>query len=182
MFRRLGESLLSAVMLLTILTVAASSCLADNSAGNLLSVGKSYTLSKAPHSEYLDTNGTELTDGAIGSPSNYRDPKWMAVWGTYKWDLQMDLGAVMSVSSLRLHMCSGKSGIQWPNKVTVSVSDDGRFYWEVGKLDFPEFVQGSLDTQWVSLEGINDKLRYIKLAFEPAGKFTFISEVEVYGL
>ena len=58
--------------------------------------GKDYTTSKASNGSYPDTNGVELTDGALGNGDDAYSPAWAGFNGASdkKYEIVVDLGEV----------------------------------------------------------------------------------------
>ncbi len=101
-----------------------------------LSLGKSYTIRRAETNDYPDTNGTELTDGVLGTTS-YTDPAWSgcSYGGTTsgmvydRWPLRsviIDLGGTKSITQIQANFLTEASAtIYQPQSVRTFASMDG---------------------------------------------------------
>ncbi len=170
--------------------------------GELVSVGKSYTLSDLfrqdetyawnPDSpvSYPDEDGVTLTDGVVDPGDNtFSNPVWAGfnANGTpdyaengYSW-IQVDLGAVTDISKIAIYSGSAAlgSGISSAGFcVEFLVSDDGENWTSLGTVeavdtDAANYVETSIGT---TASG-----QYVRLQFTRSG-WMFISEVEVYDI
>lgn len=97
---------------------------------------------------------------------------------------QFDFGTKQSdFSKLSLCLMPGNAGdgIVCPSYIALTVSDDGENWTEIERNEFKEdkYKQGSTTaTYWIDFDLSKVNARYIKLLIE--GKWTFISEIEIY--
>ena len=111
-----------------------------------LSQGKSYTIRREENTNYPDTNGTELTDGVLGSES-FNDPAWSgcSYGGTTsgkvydRWPLRsviIDLGGTKSVTQIKANFLTDSSkGIYQPQSIRTFASMDGENWKPLSRLN-----------------------------------------------
>ncbi|MGZ9585476.1 DUF4855 domain-containing protein [Paenibacillus marinisediminis] len=159
-----------------------------------LVAGMSYTIS-APASEGYPDSGQELTDGFFGGTDMF-DWKYQGHVNGGSRDVVFDLGAEKSIGMVRADFFEyGDAAILFPEKISVSVSDDGQTWIPVGEANtiYPPgtFMKTSQTQMYVwngSKVGIPGHpgaakayARYVKVTF-PVERFVFLDEIEVYGL
>ncbi len=111
-----------------------------------LSQGKSYTIRREENTNYPDTNGTELTDGVLGSES-FDDPAWSgcSYGGTTsgkvydRWPLRsviIDLGGTKSVTQIKANFLTDSSrSIYQPQSIRTFASMDGENWMPLSRLN-----------------------------------------------
>lgn len=198
--KKLFAVLVAAVLVLTALCAALCASLTVSAETTNVALGKSYTISQqfrqstetwtwddnAPIA-YPD-NGGELTDGKFASEeTGYGDDAWIGFHGgapEYKDVLhysymRVDLGAVYTLSELKLYVGSKKlgSGITAPTTVEFYVSEDGETYTGLGEIT-PE------DTEESSIVAVTQETtvsaRYVEIRMTRDGNWMFVTEFEAY--
>lgn len=189
-------ALIAAVLVVT----ALCTCLTVSAETTNVAKGKSYTLSQqfrqntetwswddnAPIA-YPDDGG-ELTDGVIASAdAGYSDDEWIGFHGgapEYKDELhysymRVDLGAVYTLSELKLYVGSAKlgSGITAPTTVEFYVSEDGKTYTGLGVITPEDSTESSVVV--VSQE-TTASARYVEIRMTREGNWMFVTEFEAY--
>ena len=88
-----------------------------------------YTVSRPAAADYPDLGGTELADGALGTPDAPGDPAWAGWWQADGLSVTSTLAAPQTVAGLDVDCLDLPSwGIQTPDAITVAVSTDGVRY------------------------------------------------------
>ncbi len=132
----------------------------------------------------------DLTDGAASENTDYND-EWFGFLANLDSDKNntvdgvgeviLDLGSkVENMTVARVHVwpCN-TSGINLPETISFSVSDDGKTFTKVGNLTLP----GGDAPAWAELSLENVSGRYVKFALTRkggSGVWMFLNEVEVY--
>ena len=167
-----------------------------------LSLGKSYTVEIKSGVNYTNFESAmvddlkRLTDGKADSLEG-TSPAYSAWQGAP--EIVIDLGSVEQVDKFIVHAARMLDwGISTPRAVTVSVSEDGTTYTEVGKVTGTEAtVEGKYTTTigevvnessalgWnaykITVEAENTvKARYVKFNFTLQGSFLWLTELEAY--
>ncbi len=167
----------------------------DGSELSNLVLGKNYTVSKRPNSNYPDS-GNELTNGQFGG-TDYGNKQWQGHAGSDYPDERsrtctFDLGSSKSIGQVRAHFLQDRGpGIYFPQNVTFSVSSDGQSWSRLGTVT-PSPAQDAAAAEFVSWNGIIDGVpgeagadkvyaRYVKVEF-PVNVWVFLDEIEVLGI
>lgn len=151
-----------------------------------IATGKPYTTNIASHSNYIDTDNKELTDGLLGDATNTYAATWAgyseisAAGGTL--EVIVDLGETMSgLRNFNVNAHHQPSwGIVLPTKITVYVSDDGNTWKEVAATtvsaeELDSIYPAAVNILATASEDVS--ARYVKYELTPTGEFIFISEV-----
>ena len=116
-----------------------------------LAQGSSYTLSRAPSAQYPDTEGKKLTDGVTNEA--FSKTGWVGFEGVSALTVDLDLGesienvAELDVGFLRM----AEYGIELPERVVFSVSDDGGTYVAVGEMLAPQGVAATIKKTYAAV-------------------------------
>lgn len=156
--------------------------------GDNLTSGKSYQAVYSPHTntEWLDPNGTKLTDGVWNS-KEIHDGAWIVTTNGTGMTLTFDLGSSQELFMAKAIGISGNYGIARCDQVKVYVSDDGTTYnlVEGGALVIEnsepngDWVRNYLSYYLPS----GTQGRYVKVFIQATGSnHVAINEVEVYGV
>lgn len=142
---------------------------------------------------------TDLTDGVVETGDFTSTIKWApGQWfGYYSWAEApetnsvdgvaiptVDLGAVYSIESARVHVYGGPgwSGIVAPTKVELFVSNDGENWKSAGAIDVTaEETNCSVWLEVKAAAGTTGKFARIAMTHSTEGSWLFIDELEVYG-
>ncbi|MQP53352.1 family 20 glycosylhydrolase [Flavobacterium sp. LMO9] len=131
-------------------------------------VGKNISLINQPHENYNNGGALTLVDGLIGNRSKFgRD--WLGFSGK---DLNatIDLGKTETIDKVILCVLESKgSWIYYPKKIEVFISNDGKNFESVSKLNLSEIqdVKGE-----VVLEVKSKKTQFVKVIATNFGKIT----------
>ena len=142
---------------------------------------------------------TDLTDGVVETGDFTSTIKWApGQWfGYYSWAEApetnsvdgvaiptVDLGAVYSIESARVHVYGGAgwSGIVAPTKVELLVSNDGETWTSAGAIDVvAEETNCSVWLEVKAAAGTTGKFARIAMTHSTKGSWLFIDELEVWG-
>ncbi len=147
-----------------------------------VSVSKSYTLSRAASPTYPDTLKTELTDGVFASDSpSYNDARFCGFNGKSAFTITIDLGSDGTrINAFEISYLSvDTAGIYIPKGVSVSGSDDGKTFAQIGAISLPPFADLTVQKAALDLENEVD-YRYIRFTVTPDAAWVFLDEVTVY--
>jgi hypothetical protein len=158
------------------------------SAGQNLALRKSYTLSPKPN-YYLCTDKSDsiqLTDGrASGSQWTKKSTVgWQSAEPAV--EIVIDLGKKSAINEVRIHTVGGGfAEVEFPEFVTVLLSDDGREFRLAGVVSSKNLAnvrargyRGASRT--MSVGNINASGRYVKLVIRPNWRYVFLDEIEVF--
>jgi len=143
--------------------------------------------STQPHASYNDADGSQLTDGIVGSTlaNGFGTGEWVGFQNTGA-EIVFDLGESTTLDSLFVDYCVQQlSGIHAPDSVTVEFSDDGTTF--TGAIlseafnDFDPRAAGPTGMSWarrlvVDLEG--NEAQYVRLTFANDMEWTFLGEMQ----
>jgi hypothetical protein len=126
-------------------------------------VGKSVRLAVAPSPHYPGNGAPSLSDGLLG-PADHTGPEWLGFEGR---DLEatIDLGVATEIRSLAANFLrSHRVGIFLPKRVEFSVSDDGKTFRPIGKVE-PAAPARDMTPQTIRLTVTAQKTsaRYVRL-------------------
>ncbi len=148
--------------------------------------GKEYTASQNANSGYVDTNGVELTDGALGNGDDAFSPTWAGYNGAAggKYEFVIDLGEVYAnIEGFSINVLQLKSwGIATPKSYKVYVSDDNTTWTEAASVTVDSAIYGSDETAGHTIKAETASAvsgRYVKFELIAASTFIFISEATV---
>jgi hexosaminidase len=140
------------------------------------STGKEVTLKTAPHPEYSRGGAMALVDGSKGGLP-WIPSEWLGFQAA-DLDATIDLGSVQTISIVAVDALKDEEGkIFLPSEVTVSVSNDGKAYEEVAKVDSSAInkMQRNLKLRFNPINS-----RYVKVvAKNDKGFWLFADEIEV---
>ena len=145
---------------------------------NVVSLGKLYTISPAPASNYEDTYNSELTDGVFDKSAGYTSGVFCGLNSNF--EIVVDLGEDgKQLNKFELSYLSvSDAGINMPTGASVMVSDDSENWKPLGNMTFPNFAAGTV--QRAVLELATDlSARYVK--FEVIGLYTHFTNVQHLG-
>lgn len=151
----------------------------------VVSVGKPYTLSAAPPTEYPDLFGTQLTDGqkAYDSACHYTDVRMVG----FKQDLRIEVdlgedGKGVTGASVRA-LDINTDGVKLAERIRVYVSDTGETgsWVNMGRAMYESTGDRTVSTATVLFDEPVD-CRYVRFSVSIASNahFFFLDEVEVY--
>ena len=146
----------------------------------IVSKGASYTTTEPNRdSATHDDDKIRLTDGvkdtSDGGSSRY------SAWNGNSVTVDIDLGAVYEVNSFSVYSVWGDWGIEKPDSVTVSVSDDGTNYTEVASQTDCKITLITSSWSTSVLTAVTDDIietRYVRFTVASAKGFIWLSEVE----
>ncbi|MBQ9848186.1 MAG: discoidin domain-containing protein, partial [Clostridia bacterium] len=195
---------LLAVLLAALLVVPAVFMFSASADSTLVSAGKSYTVTGCG-TGFIHLEGqwpaqydANLTDGVAFEEVTYGTTM---NWFGYYWNPELadksnspdgvgtvtiDLGEVVTgVNKFRAHMGNGYgAGALSPKSYTVSVSENGTDFTEVGAFEIKATGEGSEFnecTYWTELTlDTAVSARYVAFTMELAGYHGFVNELEVY--
>ncbi len=141
----------------------------------IASANKSYTTKGTAHANYPD-DGVRLTDGIIGKDGGSNHSGWS---GTT--EIVVDLGESTSVNTFRAFLAGGQWGITYPASLTVSYSNDGNSYTQIGSDASADLMINSIVWDTYSMTVTTEapvKARYVKFNLVPNGGFVWLGEVQ----
>ena len=154
-------------------------------------IGKNVVFSRPPHPKYVYESPVSLTDGVKG-PDVFKSVEWTG-WHGKDFEMTIDMGETEPYSSVSVGVLSDKPSYVFdPEKVTVSVSEDGTEFTEVAAQEYA--VDGADvpdEASVLTLTFPETAARYVRVKVTPvqkipdwhiaAGKrtFVFIDEVVV---
>ena len=152
-----------------------------------LATGCAYTYAPPFLATYPDTRGCELTDGETSH--GFGDGKtigWLKGSAAYDVTVLVDVGATQAIEAVEAHVQGGGyAGVEFPERVTVAVSEDGIKWTQaaVSSAVPAEAESREMDGQrcalgWLKLPTPGARGRYIKLRITPKG-WLMLSEILV---
>ncbi|MBQ9847524.1 MAG: hypothetical protein IJO64_00500, partial [Clostridia bacterium] len=192
-----------AILLAALLVVPAAFVLSASAESTLVSQGKSYTVTGNGHG-YISADKSSdydanLTDGVAEEELTFGTTKnWFGFYFNQSADaslvncpdgigeLVIDLEEVVGgINKFRAHLGNHfANGVPSPESITVSVSENGTDYTEVGGFTFKETGEGSehnVTSYWTEIVLDNAvSARYVKFTVDLNGVFCFANEFEVY--
>jgi len=153
---------------------------AENLAG-----GKAYELSPAHPEQYGDPERKKLTDSLV-SERGFGDGR-MVGWQGQNVEVSLDLGRDCPIDAVRVHSEGGGCGaVQFPLRIDVLVSPDGRAWSWVASIDRPPeqlLVDRAVDDTRLQLGWMSVRLEPVSGRFvmlrSAAGHWTMFSEIEI---
>ena len=135
-----------------------------------------------------DQYNTSLTDGRVATGCNYGADQW---WGpglnndpnkVGTVSAVIDLGTAKAGYATRVHIMHGSAGIGVFESIGISISSDGQAYNKLGAIELASNRPAS-SGEWVDFDFSGwETFRYIKYDFKYRNNFSFVDEVEVFGL
>jgi hypothetical protein len=162
-----------------------------NDAYTNVALAKPYTVSQEMKDKELmdyetrtdgdNGNKYELTDGKIGSGSDFFDKNWIGYSRQVARSVVIDLQKPTFVHKIKSGFLSQReAAIDFPRYIHFYVSNDGENWFEAGSLK-PKTSQIQLPSrQEFGSEDIDVTARYVKVQFE-VGMFSFADEITVLG-
>ena len=188
-----ASRLLSAVIAVCLLTtVPASAQRAGSAHPNWKNLAENAKVVFQTPPDYPETTESlddkQLTDSSYSS----HDPIWYdkdtVGWGGPEpVEFTVDLGAIAPIRSVALRVGAGKSGVGWPQKIEVSVSDSGEAFVPMGdlmKLTPTKPPATGYEVMWLRADALKTHGRFVKFVVTPTntddGVYFFLDEIEVY--
>ncbi len=148
-------------------------------------VGKPITYTPEYSKQYNGTGDNTMVNVLRGS-KNFHDGRWLA-WLEDDAEIIVDLEKSIEISSVAVGAMENQpSGIYYPKKIEVSVSENGKSFTKVGELDRDFQNNGYTGLEDFKIEFNTQKARFIKinvsnLAHPPTGgsAFMFLDEIIV---
>ncbi len=142
-----------------------------------------------PAAEYEHTrsaaDAVKLTDGAFA-----KGQFWTARDETVGWyqsgviSIEIDVGAAYLVDRVCVDSARGnRAGVSFPERVDLFVSLDQRTYAYVGDaMRGVDHEDGGYLVGQFCARGLSVPARYVLLMLQPRGNYTFLDEIEVFGV
>ena len=145
------------------------------------SKGKTYTAPASGRTDQYVDDGKRLTDGTKGTENGGTD-KYSGFSNASPVSVVVDLGSSVSTNTYRIYTAMNEGwGISLPPKFSVSVSNDGKTYTEVGSSAI-KVCTNSSDTwstyTYTLTTNITRNERYIKFTVENGSNHVWLEEVE----
>ncbi len=167
-------------------SVSGAGSTVEEPTGENVALGKTYTGADVSGA---GSYSAKLTDGIISSEMAYNS-NWFGYYynkgaaasninapdgvGTVSIDLE---AVVDGITDVRVHVWNhNSSGIMAAKSIKLLTSDDGDAYTEIGELAIPTGTY----PDWATIKTDSISARYIRLAVETQGTWTFLNEIEVY--
>ena len=144
---------------------------------SLISIAHSFAPSEA---EFYAPGA--LTDGQIGSATNFKDGHWQGYFRGGTRSVVIDLGQMNTIHQMQERfMHCPSSGVYFPRKVIYSLSVNGNHWADIGTIysAIPLTIK-TVETQTYSLSNLNFKARYVKMTFT-IDVGVFLDEFQVFG-
>jgi hypothetical protein len=156
--------------------------------GPNLALRQPYTLDPAPNYALCKdpADATQLTDGVYTEGHFWTRPSTVG-WFNNMAFITVDLQRDQPIRGISYNTAAGVAQVQWPLRVLVFVSPDGRQWYEAGNLvtlnaphkNLPEYGQYAVRRLWTDQLATHG--RYVCLCVEPPyGGFVFVDEIEVF--
>ncbi len=144
---------------------------------SLISIAHSF----APSEAEFHTPGA-LTDGQIGSATNFKDGHWQGYFRGGTRSVIINLGQMNTIHQMQerfIHCPS--SGVYFPRKVICSLSVNSNHRADIRTIysAIPITIK-TVETQTYSLSNLNFKARYVKMTFT-IDVGVFLDEFQVFG-
>ena len=139
-----------------------------------LALGKSYTKSKEPATQYPDKDNSESTDGIIAG--DYQDGKsygYNIGSGSISVDVVIDLETVQTINNVRVS--------KWQGQYNYG-ADEIEVYTSSDNVNFTFQGKGTLaPSLWYEVSFNDTDARYVKVTFKKTGNdWLFIDEIQVF--
>ena len=145
------------------------------------SKGKTYTTPASGRTDQYVDDGKRLTDGEKGTANGATD-KFAGFNTQAPIDIVLDLGSNVSTNTYRIYTAKHEGwGISSPPKFSVSVSNDGKTYTEVGSTAIKECTNSSdtWSTYTYTVKTSTTRTeRYIKFTVENGSTHIWLEEIE----
>ncbi len=146
-----------------------------------LLAGLKYTYSTPPVESYPDENFSKLTDGLIRDL--FDKWSWVGFKGSVAPSITFDLGGTEhALADLEIHMLRQIDyGIELPQEVQISLSDDGEHFTLISTLQTPDDLSESSQYTYRFALPQTVSARYVRVTLQrKADNFLFIDEVVGY--
>ncbi len=159
---------------------SSATTLAGTTYATNLALNKAYETSLAADTNYVDTNGQELTDGVYAASTNFTDPAWQARNTDETYFFTIDLGSGIEFHEISSHWLQDFGpAIFLPEQVTYYASTDNQNFTPVGTVEKPA-VDTSAVTKKYTVSGLNVTGRYVRIEVKTGNAaWYFLDEVEV---
>ena len=147
----------------------------------VISGGKEYHSDSKAHDNYGDT-GSVLTDGSKGNYDGGVKGVYAGFSDASGAVIDINLGEISDADTFRAYLVAGAWGISTPEKLIVSVSDDGESFTPVGATERSILNHNSDSWKTYVMEIKLDEAvsgRYVRFSFDPTGTFVWLDELEV---
>jgi len=153
-------------------------------------IAKGKTVQLNPAGSYPKTtdaaDAAQLTDGEFAEAANmWYDLKAVGWVGKVQIEIIIDLGKIEPIHGTAVHTAFGSSGIEPLESLEVSVSDDGKNYFQAVDLiaHCEEIIApAGYKRAWLVVDDLKTHGRYVKFTAtgRGAGKYFFCDEIEIY--
>jgi hexosaminidase len=131
-------------------------------------VGMPVTLQTAPDKAYNKGGNSAWVNGCLGNDEQFSDDEWLG-WEGKTFDGTVDFGNAVTTSSLQTRFFQKPNSWVWvAKKVTVQVSDDGKFFKTIAEKDVP--IPAKDGASAFSMTWNTVTARYMRIIAEPLGK------------
>jgi hypothetical protein len=164
-------------------------CIAQESAGENLALGRTCRFSPQPNYRYCTDpeDPSQLTDGKTTEEYFWTQQGTVGWSGASFATLTIDLGKVEPIGGASLRTAAGRAGVTWPMALYVLVSDDNKTYRLAGDL-VADYLKkhASLPEDYAILrfasDGMTVRGRYVQFVLVPmpGGNYLFTDEIEVF--
>ena len=119
---------------------------------NIVSQGKTYTITPAPATQYPDTYNSELTDGVYDKSASYAAELFCGISSNFEVvvDLEED-GKQLNRFEVS-YLAITEAGVNIPAGASVAVSDHGSDWSSLGNMTLPSYVEGTVQCDYLELE------------------------------
>ncbi|MEI6656806.1 MAG: hypothetical protein WCP45_18725, partial [Verrucomicrobiota bacterium] len=170
-------------------TVACGEELDARAASNNLALHCPVSFDPAPNYPSVQRGAEDLTVLTDGHLCEGQEMMWLQP-GTVGWSLTtpaamtVDLGKMESISGVALHLAAGAANTEWPVRILILTSDDGKDFYDAGDLvamSRQAMPKPGYATHWYSTNRLQTHGRFVKFMIESAGDARYIvaDEVEV---
>jgi hypothetical protein len=146
---------------------------------NVVSAGKQYSLSVAADKKYEDSYNCELTDGIYNHGTSYYSGAFCGFSASVEIIVDLENDSKNLYRFELSYLNTNDAGIGIPSSILVSGSDDMTKWQSIGKLNKPEFKEGTVTQASLELSDSVD-YRYIRFAVSRSSSWVFIDELFVY--
>ncbi|MBR6783502.1 MAG: CHAP domain-containing protein, partial [Clostridia bacterium] len=152
------------------------------SAENVVSKGKSYTTTESGRTDIYVDDGKRLTDGVKGNTDGGNN-MFSGYNSNDTIEVVLDMGGNLSTNTYRIYAAKMESwGITAPEKLAISVSNDGVNFTDVSYTTVRYRTSGTTDTWNMFTYTVKTNTtrteRYIKFTVTSGGNHVWLEEVE----
>lgn len=145
---------------------------------NIVSGGKSYTLSIPADSVYPDTYDCELTDGVYNVSASYTAPCFLGFNNNVEITIDLEDEGKQLKNFYVSYLSTDDAGINIPASIKLYGSNDNSSWSAIGDLSIPAFKQQAICTATLSLSSTVN-YRYVRFAVARSSAWVFIDEILV---